>query len=201
MRLSRHKLVALVSQPHQVNPLQQFLSSAQQHRRHRQVHLVHQSSTQVLSDRRHTTAHSHVFPSSRVPGPLQRRLNPFRHKMKSRPALHHKRISPRDALAQTPAHGTGAYRPTILSNFHPATVPAPAQTCSAPESTHPHSQTRVKQTARPRQVPPPSSPANGCHLVERARFEEPLVQRQSHPRPKDSPEVLIRPRPKPVQRH
>src|SRR5215204_6209697 len=52
------------------------------------MHLVDQSSLQVLPDRRRSAANTHILSARRFLRPLQRRMNSVRHKMKCRPALH-----------------------------------------------------------------------------------------------------------------
>src|SRR5690242_15096188 len=80
-----------ISEPAQIEPREQQLSFAEEHRANREMQLVDQARLEKLPDRRRAAAHSDVAVAGRGTCLRQRLVNAFRDEPEFRPALHHQR--------------------------------------------------------------------------------------------------------------
>ena len=74
--LSRCMPCAGVAQLPQIEPGEQWLSGAEQHRPKREVHVIDETGAEILTDRGGTAADSNVASAGRGPGLLQRSMDP-----------------------------------------------------------------------------------------------------------------------------
>src|SRR5262249_3574880 len=81
-------LGALESQRGEIEPREQMLATAEEHRSDGEVHLVDQPRLEVLPDRRHTTAEPDVLASGCLAGALQRLVDAPGDEVEGRPAVH-----------------------------------------------------------------------------------------------------------------
>src|SRR5262245_33719690 len=91
--LCSHMLDTLVPKRWQVNAGKKAFPRAEENRRAGDMHLVYQSRTQILSDRRNTASEPDVEAVCRIPGEFQRPVNPVGDEMKCSASLHGNRLA------------------------------------------------------------------------------------------------------------
>src|SRR5690348_8199 len=86
-------LGARITQRRQMDPRKEMLTTAEQDRRNRDVHLVDEPRLEILSHRGNATAELDVEAARGLSGALERILNPTGDEMKDRPAFHGDRLT------------------------------------------------------------------------------------------------------------
>src|SRR5438045_2145339 len=168
----RHMLGARIAQRRQVDPRKERLTTAEQDRRDRDMHLVDETSLEILAHRGRPAADLDIALARGLPGATERFLNSAGDEMKDGPAFH------RDRLARV--FRQHKHRRMIGRILPPPTAPlivGPRPAHGAEHvSTHdvrtdafPASLGNiVVGTRRPARFP--------VHLAKRTRADEPVVQ-------------------------
>src|SRR5213083_2878370 len=89
----RHMLGARIAQRRQVDPRKERLTTAEQDRRDRDMHLVDEPRLEILAHRGRPAADLDIEPSRGLPGATERFLNSAGDEMKDGPALHRDRFA------------------------------------------------------------------------------------------------------------
>src|SRR5437763_14684860 len=89
----RHMLSARIAQRRQVDPRKERLTTAEQDRRDRDMHLVDEPRLEILAHRGRPAADLDIAPARGLPGATERFLNSAGDEMKDGPAFHRDRCA------------------------------------------------------------------------------------------------------------
>src|ERR1043166_9156587 len=134
---------AFITELRRVDAGEKMFSAAEQYRRKGQVHLVDQSGTQILADRRDPAAEAYILAPGRLVCAFERLVDPVRDKMKRSAAGHGER--------RTRIVGKYEYRDMVRRVVAPPSFPALVGPGAAHGSKHISSQdprADVRKTAR-----------------------------------------------------